>query len=117
LKTNVIVAEHYYNQIKLEDQFNFQYVSIEALIRSSMHTAEVKNIEDQQLWCQNLEATIKNGTGIVLLIDAVDEMKSRDREEFLKHIHFLTANIPGMLVCFMSHLYFSNISPFCRTNW
>jgi hypothetical protein len=91
----VIIAEHYYNQIKLQDQFNFQYLSVEALVIGSMHTAEVKDIKDQQIWCQNLETTIKNGTGIVLLIDAIDEMKSRDREEFLKHIVFLTANLPG----------------------
>lgn len=63
-----------------------------------MHTAEVKNIEDQQKWCQNLEEMIKQGTGIVLLIDALDEMKSRDREEFLKHIEFLTANLPGKVI-------------------
>jgi hypothetical protein len=60
-----------------------------------MATADIRTEADQQEWKECLSQVIQHGTGVVLLLDAADEMTSVERDDFLQHIKYMTQDIPG----------------------
>ncbi len=68
---------------------------IDCLVNSSMITADIRDQSRQQEWRESLTRVIQQGSHVVLLIDAVDEMKTVEREEFLYYIDSMLPTIPG----------------------
>jgi hypothetical protein len=60
-----------------------------------MITADIREHNDQAEWQKSLSRVIKQGTGVILLLDAVDEMKSQEREDFLNYLEHMSDSIPG----------------------
>jgi hypothetical protein len=70
---------------------------VDILVNSSMATADIRTEADQQEWKECLSQVIQHGTGVVLLLDAADEMTSVERDDFLQHIKYMTQDIPGQV--------------------
>lgn len=71
---------------------------IDCLVHSSMLTADIREPPKQREWQENLTRVIQQGTGVILLLDAVDEMRSEEREAFLHFLNGTLLNIPGILL-------------------
>lgn len=68
---------------------------LEGLLQSSMITADIRDEAGQREWRANLSRLIQESRGVILLIDAVDEMTSLERSEFMNDIAYKMHNVPG----------------------